>query len=589
MYRSQIFAFFLVGLFGMTSSACLKKVPWPDPIPCEELACEAQNRVCEVVSVLQNRCGKCQPDFVEQAGVCVERPANTCESLQCTQQGRQCDAPQQGDATCTACLDGLTERGGQCIQVVQCDDLDCAEQGRQCEQPGDADAICTDCLDNFIEEEGACLALPPTISCDELDCGAQNRACEKEATLDAVCSDCLDGFIDEEGICVVNHCAGEICGTNEACINGASSYHCECIPGTEDIGDGCERLIQQLSAGAFHACAVSAGDLYCWGINAYGQLGQPPSFTILSPTRMARVDDVAWDTVSAGNTHTCAIAQNKLFCWGDNNYGELGDGTQDHSTLPVPVRPDLNWTDISASSDYSCGIADGELYCWGGNYRGQLGFSTVDDAPQLTPRRVGTLSDWRMIRAGGNHACGIANDKLYCWGPNVSGEVGLKDWASADEPTAIDSSISWSHIDAASFHSCAITTGRELYCWGANGQHQLGFSEPGAVDVPTHVPGLTRLNSISVSENHSCATANGELYCWGANDRGQLGDGSGSSSEVPMRIGMNLSDWNSVSSDGDYSCAFAGRKAYCWGSNEYGQLGTGDTTNRPLPTLVVLP
>jgi alpha-tubulin suppressor-like RCC1 family protein len=135
---------------------------------------------------------------------------------------------------------------------------------------------------------------------------------------------------------------------------------------------------QQVSAGSTFACAIRSGELYCWGSDRSGQVGDGPGSDALcaqgcrwTPTRVG--GDADWNRVSAGNAHACGIRRGGLFCWGMNEYGQLGDGTTENRDAPARVGVHTDWYDVSASKDFTCAIRQGELYCWGFNFSGETG------------------------------------------------------------------------------------------------------------------------------------------------------------------------------------------------------------------------
>jgi hypothetical protein len=248
-------------------------------------------------------------------------------------------------------------------------------------------------------------------------------------------NDC-DGQIDEEfnvgQSCTVG--VGECARTGQyVCKADGSGTQCNATPGTPtaEICDGrdndCDGQIDEeiicvkVSAGSYHTCAIDTnGSLWCWGDNWYGQLGDG---TNVGKDVPVQVSGTNWFSVSAGDGHTCGIKTDEiLWCWGDNWYGQLGDGTNVGKNVPVEVSG-TNWVSVSAGGEHTCGIkTNGTLWCWGRNNYGQLGDGT--NVGKNAPVRV-SGTNWVSVSAGKYHTCGVKTDgTIWCWGRNNYGQLG---------------------------------------------------------------------------------------------------------------------------------------------------------------------
>jgi alpha-tubulin suppressor-like RCC1 family protein len=303
-----------------------------------------------------------------------------------------------------------------------------------------------------------------------------------------------------------------------------------------------------LSAGQTHTCAIATNNqTYCWGADDFGQVGRPAltfgSFTLVAqvhyPTPTRLVNAPALGSVSAGGFHSCGITTTgAAYCWGYGAGGALGSGKFEDSWSPVPVVGGLNFTQVDAGAWHTCALtATGAAYCWGSNTQGQLG-ARSDPAPSATPIAVSGGLAFTSLSAGGTHTCGLTADgTAYCWGDNAGGQLGFGN---------------------------TVTTS----------------------PVPVPVSGALAFASISAGVSHTCGvTRDAALYCWGWNFDGQLGNGATqTASWTPVRVSSGLS-FTSVAAGGSHTCAIAvGGAAYCWGRNDQSQLGIGTSSEAPFAT-----
>ncbi len=253
-----------------------------------------------------------------------------------------------------------------------------------------------------------------------------------------------------------------------------------------------------VSAGHAHACGlVSDGTAYCWGANGVGQLGSPPQVCMIGfNTPVCSLVPVPvsggfkFKAIEAGYLHTCAIAlDGAAYCWGQNTSGELGTGaTSTSSDTPVAVTGGLTFTGISAGVGHSCGIVAGQTgYCWGDNTYGQLGDGTTNDARDSPASVSGGLLFAQLI-AGGSNTCGLTPaGKEYCWGRNSEGELGAGDYADRPLPNPVQGGLTFSSITLGDGPvGCGVVT-QVAYCWGVG--ELIGTEDQPAVASPTRVSG----------------------------------------------------------------------------------------------------
>ncbi|MBD8526367.1 PD40 domain-containing protein [Pseudomarimonas arenosa] len=343
-----------------------------------------------------------------------------------------------------------------------------------------------------------------------------------------------------------------------------------------------------IDLGAEHGCALVTEQVYCWGRNDVGQLGDgtPIRRHIATPVQGLAASVTA---IALGDLHSCArSAQATLQCWGLNFSGQLGDGSTTQSFVPLATLG-LN-TAISAldvGEEHSCALdQNGAVSCWGLNFSGQLGDGGRDQ--RLRPGAVSGLnSAVNAIDVGGFHACARRGGAALCWGRNDFGQLGDDSGLDQFSPVPVlglDSGVS--AISAGGVHSCAVQNGA-LFCWGHNFAGQLGDASDQRRFRPVPVVGLSSGVSQVASSfaAHTCAlTSAGGLKCWGANERGQLGDGSTTTRLTPVDVPGLGSAIRQVALGREHSCALSTAGAVqCWGSNDNFQLGSFEIGDRLRP------
>jgi alpha-tubulin suppressor-like RCC1 family protein len=344
-----------------------------------------------------------------------------------------------------------------------------------------------------------------------------------------------------------------------------------------------------------------------------------------------------WKHIEFGMGHALGLKNDgTLWSWGNNDSGELGDGTTVDKLVPAQIGAGASWKAISAG--YSMNLAlksDGTMWVWGNNYYGQIAGGSN---PQTTPLQVGIANDWKTIASGDYHMLAIKEDgTLWVWGYNGYGAaLGLgSDYENVASPTQLGTANDWVAIATGHYSSYAIKSNGTLWAWGWNNVGQIGN---GAMDgnssggpdvvVPTQIGADTDWKMVDPGGQHVIAQKNDNtLWSWGACSFGELGDGSFASRSTPQQMSsdtwLSFSAGNGTSSgvktngklyrwgfeagignmppayapveigtDTDWSLSLAtGQSFYCAaksdgeiymrGSNSVGQLGLGDTVNHP--------
>ncbi len=356
-----------------------------------------------------------------------------------------------------------------------------------------------------------------------------------------------------------------------------------------DASDAGGTVWVAVAAGDTHTCAIrEGGDVFCWGEN-HGGTGSPS-------VPQAVPGELSAEQLSVGATHSCAVSDGRVYCWGDGRaYDELGTsgGVTTMPTLVPGIPSDSMVVDLAVGGWHSCvALADGRVYCWGQNQSGELGTSTGTRIAQEAPLPEGFDAD--IVAAGFGPSCaGALGGALYCWGFwSTQAPLGTAHSGSMTaEPmpvvgfTGVES-VSAGGAEEVGFggHICAASSGR-LSCWGRNQVDQSNPGGMGRLTSTTLVEDLGAVREHTTGGAHSCAIGvDGGVFCWGHNNVGQLGNGSGVSVAIP---GLEA---RAISAGAAHTCAIDMEGALlCWGRGDSGQLGNGGTENSPLPVRVAEP
>jgi alpha-tubulin suppressor-like RCC1 family protein len=341
-----------------------------------------------------------------------------------------------------------------------------------------------------------------------------------------------------------------------------------------------------VAGGSDHNCAIgSGGTTWCWGRNDSGQLGlgsnDGPDMCDSTPCALTPEQNtdnfIHFVSIAPGLTHTCGANRNgRLYCWGDNGQGMLGNGTNDpdYTTDGTQVLEGVAAVDVGML--HTCAVSGGDVYCWGANTGMQVGPSSVNDATPCvfqannvpcarSPRLVAGISNAVDVAVGQGHSCALKDDQtVWCWGWDEVGQLGVGDTtqgncmrsgqpvACSDTPIQVQGLGPVLSISVRQASACVIVEDGSVWCWGVNGDGLLGRDpETGpefcpVVDVPDPKPcsrlpvrieGLPPAATLTISGFHGCIlTEEGEAWCWGRNEHGNLGDGTTERRLRPVRV-----------------------------------------------------
>ena len=391
-------------------------------------------------------------------------------------------------------------------------------------------------------------------------------------------------------------------------------------------------IITSVLLGKYHSSAItSEGRVFAWGRNLSGRLGDGTTTDRSTPTEITSNFNLnigeTITSMSLGQYHSSAItSEGRVFTWGQNYYGQLGDGTTTNRLIPTEITSNFNLnagetiTGMSLGYFHSSAItSDGRVFIWGQNYYGELGqLGDGTTTNRSTPTEI--TSNFNLnagetiisISLGAKHSSAITSERrVFTWGNNSFGQLGDETsyMYRSVLPTEITSNFylnieeTITSVLLGHYHSSAITSEGRIFTWGYNDNSQLGDGTKTDKNTPMEIgvnyisslqiylPISETIASMSVGEYHSSAiTSEGRIFTWGLNDKGQLGNGTISDKSAPIEItsNFNLNTGETITSMSlglNHSSAISSEgRAFTWGSNYYGQLGHGTFASKSTPT-----
>ncbi len=379
---------------------------------------------------------------------------------------------------------------------------------------------------------------------------------------------------------------GSPCGQDKVCKGGSCLP--KSVPGQWAVA---------IAAGGNHSCALrGTGTLSCWGANGEGQLGNGttsgPLYYEKIPQDVAMLTKVS--SVDLGDTHSCAVwGGGKLSCWGDRFSGKTGSGDNSGSaTTPESTGNITDALSVACGPQNGLAIRAGQtLWGWGSNSGNT--FLTGDFAQKNSPVAVQGMLGNAAVCAGSSHACALAagTGTVQCWGRSGDGEVGNGKIGDTNEVYG-PSDVGLTGIvgiGCGDYHTCAWDAAGKLWCWGKNLSSQLGLGSYSAgAAVPVATKSISDVMAVAGGQGHTCAvTKAGAVLCWGSNDDGQAGQPAGTADiNLPTLVDIG-GKATGVACGTNHTCAVRDDGAVlCWGRNTSGQLGNNSTTSGGTPVLV---
>jgi alpha-tubulin suppressor-like RCC1 family protein len=393
-----------------------------------------------------------------------------------------------------------------------------------------------------------------------------------------VCGLVCDGGFDDCDSVASTGCEAKLAADKDNCGSCGKACFYSCSQGT------CSDPTS-VAVGADFTCALlGTGQVACWGNDQQGQIGNGAMGGVVATPLLVALPAPAAEITAGGsftgnnNAHACArLVTGEVFCWGSNQQGQLGNGNTAPTPVPMLVQSLPSALHVSAGSSHTCAVAvGGMLFCWGNNSSGQLGtgqFGTFQPNPMV----VNLSQPVNVVSAGGTFTCALdAGGAASCWGLNQTGKLGTGDTVNHPMPTPVVQVNQLLGISTGANHACGWTAS-DVFCWGDNTLLAVGI--PGAPPTSPFPKGLGIGPAQSVAAGADFGGAlpgtTGDLWMWGT---GPLADGT-TQSPAPKKVLAGVASFDVGGRTGvqvKHACAIKTTgELVCWGDDSFGQLGDG--------------
>eukprot|EP00873_Tetraselmis_striata_P034317 jgi/Tetstr1/454581/TSEL_041476.t1 len=361
--------------------------------------------------------------------------------------------------------------------------------------------------------------------------------------------------------------------------------------------------VRQAAAGEMHSLALAAdGALYAWGSHAHGQLGLEDSRTEFATPQLVKIDTFGSEKVAgvcAGYQHSVAwTSAGAVWAWGDNSFGQLGIDDRKPSKKPVQVAvpAGLKVAHVACGAHHSLLLTDGgELYAWGHNRAAQLGIEVAGTRDALKPMLVTPFTRQKVAQvvAGAAHSLALTSEgQLWAFGDNSAGQLGTGGKQHPRQPPAqVEATVHWVALAAGRAHSLGIAKDGQVHAWGQGLVGQLGLGESSSRGRPAELKPLSGLKMAALGAG-SCTsfavTPSGEVWGWGKNNVGQMGMRATKTPKMAPEVVLRNQEVAAVKqvAAGGYAYMYEGHSAVLsgagevvvWGWNAFGQLGIGEVS-----------
>lgn len=387
------------------------------------------------------------------------------------------------------------------------------------------------------------------------------------------------------------------------------------LQGIDATGFNFSHISQVTIAASFHTVYVKPdGSVLAWGKNSVGQLGDGTTTQSSTPVHVSTASGLpSIRSVAVGDNHTVALGTDgSVWAWGDNTNGQLGNGTSTTDPNPTPIQiipppppqdpSGVTVKAVAAGGNHTIALkSDGTVWAWGDNTYGQLGDGTTNQS--TTPVQAKSLSNVVAIAAGHDHTVALKSDNTaWAWGYNKKGQLGDGTTNNNKSPVQVSSLTGVLAIAAGFDHTIAVRNDNTVWDWGNNSDGQLGNGTKTNSSSPVQASNLSTAIAVAAgfdssvpSHEHSVALKDdGTVWTWGSNSNGQLGNGNTTLSNIPVAIvglpGITLPSMIAIAAGYDYTVALGNdNTVWTWGSNSNGQLGNGTTDEEHNPIQVQVP